>query len=107
DLATLAFGDAMWVDVTAAGQYTVAGLVRLNPIVPLSAGWNLVGYAAFVSETRDVSLAEAPGVVRVEAFDPASADPYRLRVVAGTEMLVPGEGFWVLLVSGGGLWVQG
>ena len=107
DLATLAFGDAMWVDITAAGQYTVAGLVRLNPIVPLSAGWNLVGYAAFLSETRDVSLADVAGVARVETFDPAGADPYHLRFVAGTEILVPGEAYWVLLASGGRLWLQG
>jgi hypothetical protein len=47
-----------------------------------------------------------PGVTRVEAFDPGSTDPYRLRLVAGTEPLAFGRAYWIHTTAGG-IWVQG
>jgi len=108
DLAQTTFGGALWVDVTAPGQYTVAGLVRANPSFALSPGWNLVAYASFLPEAAGASLAGVPGVSRVEAFDPSpGATPYRLRAVPMAELLVPGEAYWVYVTGAGGVWVQG
>ena len=106
DLATLEFGEAFWVNVTADGVYTVAGLVETTPSAVLRPGWNLVGYSAWVTETRAQSLAGVPGVVRMETFD-STASPYYLRGVTSGEPLVPGEGYWVLVIGAGGTWVQG
>jgi len=102
DLTILGFAEAFWVNVTAAGQYTVVGLVQTNPSVPLVAGWNLVGYAAFANDTWEESLAGLP-VVHVESFDPGG--PYHLRVVTSGEVLVWGEAYWIDATAAG-LWVQ-
>ena len=106
DLASLQRGDAFWANATADGQYTLAGLVEENPSVPLLAGWNLVAYSAFRSETRDASLAGVTGVVRVETWDETSADPYALRAVVGSELLLPGRAYWIQVLAAGS-WVQG
>jgi len=105
DLVQTSFGEALWVNAAAPGQYTLAGLVRTNPSFSLSSGWNLVVYAAFVNETLDQSLAGVP-VTRVEAFDP-SAGPHYLRVVPGVELLRTGEAYWVYLSAGVDVWIQG
>ncbi len=55
--------------------------------------------------TADASLAGL-SVTRVEAFDRVSADPYRLRLVAGTEPLVFGAAYWIHVTTGG-VWLQG
>ena len=106
DLAQTTFGEALWVDVTAPGQYTLAGLVRTNPSFALGPGWNLVAYASFVPETAGASLAGVAGVSRVEAFDPAGADSYGLRAESMAELLIPGGAYWVYVTGAGGVWVQ-
>ena len=108
DLATTTFGQALWVDVTALGQYTIAGLVDAAPSFALVPGWNLVGYASFSPETLPASLAGVAGVGRVETFDPSvAAEPYRLRAVPMSELLVPGAAYWIHVAGAGGLWQQG
>ncbi len=101
------WGDGLWVHVTAAGDLLVAGIVVSSPAFLLRPGWNLVAYASPVAETMAVSLAGIPGVVLVEAYDPGSTDPYRLRAVDPSETLTPGSAYWIFVQGAGGLWVQG
>jgi len=107
DLESLGFGAGFWADVLSAGQYTLAGLVVENPTVTLSAGWNLVSFASFVRRSWESSLAGIAGVARVETFDRASVDLYRLRVLSPGELLLPGEAYWIFMSAGGELWLQG
>jgi len=102
----LDLGAALWVDVTTSGQYTLAGLVEDSPTFALLPGWNLLGYASFGNESRDVSLASLAGVGTVETFDFAVIDPYGLRTVPGSETLIFGEAYWIRIDSGGGMWIQ-
>lgn len=108
DMQQTEFGEALWVNASSTGQYTIAGLVRAGVFVTLAPGWNLVGYASFGNETRDQSLAGVAGVARVETFDAAAAgDPFRLQLVGPSETLFAGEAYWVYLTGSGGNWVQG
>ena len=68
-------------------------------------GWNLVVYASFRPEARDVSLAGVPGVTQVEGLGDPS-DPYGLRAVASTEILAPAGPYWVYVSGAGGPWMQ-
>ncbi|HKZ48387.1 MAG TPA: hypothetical protein VJ397_06320, partial [Thermoplasmata archaeon] len=106
DLTAFQFNDAFWVTTTAAGRYTIAGLVQNTPSVALVSGWNLVGYADWVGETASASLTLLSWT-RVETFDAAApAAPYNLRRVLGSETLVGGQAYWVFLTAAGN-WVQG
>ena len=104
DLTALPFGSAFWLRTIVPAVYTVAGLVVSNPAIPLRPGWNLVAYAALASEPVAVSLAGVAGVARVETFD--TSPPYDLGIVAPTELLAWGEGYWVYTTVGG-QWTQG
>jgi len=107
DLSELGWGDGAWVNITAAGVFTVAGLLAPVSAFPLALGWNLVSYASFVSKARATSLANVSGVAAVEGFD-AGSRPYGLRPVAGDQMLVPGDAYWIWIRDApGGIWVQG
>ena len=93
DLATLSVGQAFWVDLDAPGQFTLAGLVPEGPAIALRPGWNLVSYLSLAPETRAGSLAGLP-VTTVEAFA-STGDPYALRAVPPSELLLWGEGYWL------------
>jgi len=104
DLDSLQFGEAIWVNATAPGGYTHAGLAVTSPSVRLVTGWNLVSYATWSVETRAASMAGIPDV----AVETAGAvpDPYRLRGVSGSALMWPGEAYWIYVASDD-VWVQG
>ncbi len=88
-----------WVNVTVPGGTTleVGGTYPVSTVIPLRAGWNLVGYPAGDNRTVQVALAGVPWE-RVETFAPAS-EPYRLMALAPTDPLTPGMGLWVLAAA--------
>ena len=85
----------LWIHVTRPGGTTllVGGTEPATTSIPLSPGWNLVGFPAGGPRQAAVAFVGVP-VSRVETFDPAG-DPYRLRPVGWAEDLMPGQGLWV------------
>ena len=105
DLTTAGFAEAYWVHLTAPVQFVLAGLVDAAPSVGLEPGWNFVSYASFTSVDSQTSLAAVASVARVETLG-NPADPYSLMEVAGTDLMVPGGGYWVWITGASQIWSQ-
>ena len=84
---------ALWVEVTSASTYMVAGRVPNTMTVNLRAGWNLVPYPSLVP--RDVANALMGfGLTWIEGYDGA-ATPYNLRKLTEWDYLYAGHGYWI------------
>jgi len=82
-----------WVRVTENCTLHTSGIPKDFTLIPLNAGWNLVGYT-ILDEERTVSNALwGTGADRVEGFDPSK--PYLIRELKSTYIMRPGEGYWV------------
>ncbi len=97
EISSIDNGMGLWIGVSGPDQLTVAGVVPILMQVQLKAGWNLVGYPSLTSRTMAEALAGLP-VTRVEAFD-ASTPPYNLRRLSMTDMMMPGQGYWIHVSS--------
>jgi hypothetical protein len=84
---------ALWVDVTGGSSLTVAGVVPTSTSISMVTGWNFIGFPAMDSRTVAAVFAGQP-VSRVEGYS-APAGPYYLKQMQGTDMMVPGYGYWV------------
>jgi len=81
-----------WIKITEPYVIlTVKGIIPTSTIIPLYAGWNLVGYPTQTTETVGNAL-WGTGADRVEVFDPVS--PY-IKEVGATYIMKPGEGYWI------------
>lgn len=85
----------IWVDITALGDgnLTVYGDYGTSASIPLSAGWNLVGYPAQTSKSVTDSFSGMSEFVACEGY--SASDAYRLTQLGGSYMMKPGEGYWV------------
>jgi len=86
---------AYWVNVQAAGTYTVAGLVMSGTPITLQPGWNFVGFPSLKSATYTVAQLKAatPAVTQVEGYD--ALGPYYLRRMIDSDALEPARGYWL------------
>jgi hypothetical protein len=86
-------GQAVYVNLTAADQLTVAGLVIPSSGTPirLSTGWNLIGFPSFLGT---ITAGSIPGATMVLDFAPA-ARPGQTRVMGAGEFLQAGRAYWV------------
>jgi hypothetical protein len=100
DLALIDSSMALWVDIEADGNLTLAGVIPQSSSVQLNAGWNLVSYPSFINRTVGDALMGL-NYDRVECFDPSK--PEYLRLMSDLEFMEPGKGYWIRLGSGG-LW---
>jgi hypothetical protein len=94
DLNSLDYSMGFWINITEPGVFlTLKGQIPNNTVIPLYAGWNLVGYPT-LNDTMTVGNALwGTGADRVEVCDALA--PYRLREVGSTYIMKPGEGYWV------------
>jgi hypothetical protein len=94
DLNSLDYSMGFWINITEPGvSLTLKGQIPDNTVIPLKAGWNLVGYPT-LNDTMTVGNALwGTGADRVEVCDALA--PYRLREVGSTYIMKPGEGYWV------------
>ena len=86
---------AVWVQVQAAGSFTVAGLVAQGTPITLQPGWNFVGFPSMRSTPYTVAdlKAAVPAVTQAEGYD--SLGPYYLRRLMNPDLLSPAFGYWV------------
>ncbi|MEW5936633.1 MAG: sialidase family protein [Candidatus Thermoplasmatota archaeon] len=100
DLLNIDHTMAIWVRITSKGDgnLTVTGTQPTATTIPLTTGWNMVGYPADDDSTYTVgNLMADTGATFVEGFDPSSA--YGTKVLASTYVLRRGEGYWVYVSS--------
>jgi len=97
DLFLVDNGMGLWAGSSGPSQISVAGVVPSGYPVHLKAGWNLVGYPSMTERRVADALAGLP-FVRVEGFDPLATD-YNLRVLGPSDLMLPGQGYWVCLLS--------
>ena len=86
-----------WIHITNYGDgiVTIEGDLPTSgekAVIPLKAGWNLVGYPSLMNETVANAL-WGTGTDKVEVCDPA--EPYNIKEVGPTYVMKPGEGYWV------------
>ncbi len=84
----------IWVNVTAASNLTVGGIVPSVTTISLRFGWNLVGFPSFNSTYTFGDLKSETGASVFEGFDP-STNPFFLKEFADTETMEAGSGYWV------------
>ena len=95
DLQYLPNTAGFWIEVTAPGTLRIMGDQPTSPVmVPMKAGWNLVGFPSYNTAYTVTMLKAATGATRVEGFQALSA-PYYLEVLPNTYTLAKGEGYWV------------
>ncbi|MBI5000220.1 MAG: S8 family serine peptidase [Euryarchaeota archaeon] len=87
----------MYVSTLGDGMITLGGAGYSNATstgVPLSAGWNMVGYPANDDSSYNVgNLKSATGATIVEGFNPSST--YRTTALPDSHILNRGKGYWV------------
>jgi hypothetical protein len=95
DLAYIDNTMAFWIEITAPGTFDVQGQKpTVTQYVTMRAGWNLVGFPSYKTDYTVAMLMADTGATRVETFDASNVE-YRLRVMADTEFVRMGSGFWV------------
>jgi hypothetical protein len=92
DLTDINHRMAVWIHAVQPCTLTVYGDIPPSTIIPLYAGWNLVGYPTQDS-SKIVSTAFAgTGYDIVEGYQ--STSPY-IKVLVDGDKMVPGQGYWV------------
>ncbi len=98
DLSVVGPGTGIWVNVVSSGYHTIAGMVPLRTDVPLSAGWNLIGFAGFMSD-YDVSRLVADTLCeRIEAYN--LSGPYHLKILSTSDLMQAGHAYWIRVPAG-------
>jgi len=93
EVADLYHTQGIWIHTNApAPCLTVIGTVPVSTDIFLYAGWNLVGYPSFMP--LDVASAlVGTGYDGIVEFD--GTNPYMLGDMLGTDIMNPGNGYWV------------
>jgi thiol-disulfide isomerase/thioredoxin len=94
DLRTVDKTMGLWVNVTSASDFVVAGLVPETTTITLRAGWNLVGFPSFATDYTVTDLRIDVNASNIEEPDPM-APPYCLRKMSDVDTLLTGRGYWI------------
>jgi hypothetical protein len=93
DFNTLNHRQGFWIHITDSNvTLTIAGYEAISTNIPLSAGWNLVGFPTQTNETVANAM-WGTGADRVMVCD--ISEPYHIKEAGPTYLLRPGEGYWV------------
>ncbi|MCK4267041.1 MAG: hypothetical protein KAX31_07145, partial [Thermoplasmata archaeon] len=99
DLADIDNKMGVWVHITDPGTDNALATTGAPPSstdITLLAGWNLVGYPCLEGKSVADALAGVP-YDGIECFDEGAA--YRLTTMLPTEMMEPGNGYWIKVTS--------
>ena len=95
---TLPKAQGFWLNATAADSLTLVGLLPGVSQIRLCTGWNLVALPGFAAGMTVQSVKASTGASLVEGFDLAGT--YHVRILADTEVLAPGAGYWIQVPVG-------
>lgn len=104
DFSYITVQEGYWINVTDDSNLTVAGIVPVNVSIPLSQGWNLIGYPSMFPRQLGGLLTSVQWN-RAEAFDNISS-PYFLTQVYDIDQVGPGDSIWIHVASETTLWVS-
>jgi hypothetical protein len=93
DLSDLTHTMGFWINITDTGvNLTVTGYRPAATSILLRTGWNLVSYPSLMPRTVAEALA-GTGYDAVEGYN--GTNPYHISPLTGSEMMAPGNGYWV------------
>lgn len=93
DLNTMDIKHGFWINVTDTGQsLDLTGFAPYSTTISLKAGWNLVGYPSLTPRQVQDALA---GTSYTEVERQNTSMPYNVEPMAASDMMGPGEGYWV------------
>lgn len=93
DLAEIDNKMGFWLHVTNSTEdLIIYGTEPVTTNIILKAGWNLVSYPTLTSDMMANAL-WGTGADRVECYDAGS--PYLISEMEPTDMMMPGNGYWV------------
>ncbi|MDD4308492.1 MAG: Ig-like domain-containing protein [Thermoplasmata archaeon] len=101
DLATVDCGMGIWVRITAVGTdsaLVVEGTTPSTTAIPLTAGWNLVGYPALEPKTAQIALSGIP-CDRMSVYNGASASLIEDFTDLSAVTMEAGYGYWLHVTS--------
>lgn len=82
-----------YINVGSSDHLITIGRLPGGEIIPLKAGWNLIGYPSLDSELRDTALSSISGKYDyVYRFDPVSGREVK---ATPSEYMEPGNGYWI------------
>ncbi len=85
--------DGYYLEMQASGNLISLGIVPELTIIPLKAGWNLIGYPSIETQTANDALLNIAGNYdKVMRFD--TAIDAEVEMLGGENML-PGNGYWI------------
>jgi parallel beta-helix repeat protein len=104
DFSTVTVQEGYWMNVTDNSSLTIAGIVPVNVSLPLSQGWNLIGYPSMVTRQLGDLLTNVQWS-RAEGFVNTSS-PYFLTQVYDSDQVSPGGSLWIHVTSETTLWIS-
>jgi predicted GH43/DUF377 family glycosyl hydrolase len=97
DLSSLWGMAGCWVRTSNASAFVSIGLVR-NVTSQLQPGWNFVSYPHAATKTAaEIMMEIGTACTSIEGFDPSAT--YKLKVLSGTDQMVPGRAYWIYLTA--------
>jgi len=93
DLTSIDHTMGFWINTTEVCILDISGPYPTVDNIALKTGWNLVGYPTLNSTTTVAQAFSGTGADRIEICD--ILEPYRVKQVAPTYVMKPGEGYWV------------
>lgn len=94
DLKTIDHTMGFWINITESNvNLTVYGDMPTTTNIPLFAGWNLVGYPSFNTNSISSALVGTGYDRPVEGYDPIA--PYNLIQLSDFNLMISGCGYWV------------
>lgn len=105
DLRWLNSSMAIWINITSPSELVMTGLVPSATTIAFGSGWNFVGFPSFAVNYTVLMLKSEVPIVRVEGFSGADI-PYRLRVLADSDLLLAGNGYWVKAEAAGTITIE-
>ncbi len=93
DLEDLNNKMGFWINITEPGCSISFDSQPGVTLIPLYAGWNLVGYPTLTDTVTVGSAFFGTMADRVQVCD--QSEPYHLKEIDGVYIMQPGEGYWV------------
>lgn len=103
DLKGISERMGLWVKVTEATTLTIFGSVPVSTTIPLTTGWNLIGYPSLETRRITEALSSIDGLyTQVYAYDAAHPEnPWQVFDAASPPptwsltVMEPGRGYWI------------
>jgi len=97
DLASIDRRMGFWIHLLSAATLEVDGSHFRSTVIPLVAGWNLIGYPSLKDQTVENVFFGIP-LLKIESFA-GSASPYHLQELDNSSYMAPGKGYWVKVAT--------